>query len=167
LVPDLKRVIPGREPLPWPNPPAILQEWAYGPAPVGDLDLLTTEHAHELLWSVFTGEPFTRVLNVLNTKGFVHDLPPNACVETVVTVAGMSVSAEPIVLPTAILSLVQRWTAIHELSIRAGRDCDYEAALQALALDPHVREADSIPELLDDLIAAMKPWLPGTWTRRR
>ena len=30
-----------------------------GPEPVGDLHLMTTEHAHELLYAIFTGEPYT------------------------------------------------------------------------------------------------------------
>ena len=58
--------------------PQIIHDWAYGPEKVGDLHLLTSEHAHELMWSIFSGEPFTRVLNVLNTEEYMQGLPKNA-----------------------------------------------------------------------------------------
>jgi alpha-galactosidase len=73
----LKRVIPGRQPFGRREPHPILHEWAYGPEPVGDMHLLTNEHAHELMWAHFTGEPYTRVLNVLN--GACSVVPRSAC----------------------------------------------------------------------------------------
>ena len=160
---SLKKVKPGREPLPWRQPHPILLEWAYGPEPVGDLHLLTTEHAHELLWSVFTGEPFSRILNVLNTGEYLKGIPKTACVEAMVTVAGSKVTGQQIQLPPAVQSLVHQWTTIHELSIQAAMNCDRDAARQALFLDPHVRELDDIAPLLEDILNATKQWLSPKW----
>ena len=39
------------------------------------MDFLTTEHAHELMWAVLKGKPYTRVVNILN-DGFIAGLPP-------------------------------------------------------------------------------------------
>jgi len=159
----VKRIIPGREPLGRSEPHPILRDWAYGPEGVGDMHLPTNEHAHELLWSHLTGEPYTRVLSVLNNGEYILGLPRDACVETLVTVAGRKATAEPITLPPAVHSLVQRWTTIHELSIQAAMGCDRAAAEQALFLDPHVADLYDIPALLDDFLEYLEPWVPRGW----
>jgi alpha-galactosidase len=158
-----RAVRPGRGPLEWPEPPDILKEWAYGPEPVGDMHLLTSEHAHELMWAYLTAQPFTRVLNVLNTGPFLEGLPETACVEALVTVAGKEITGEPMALPPAAHSLVQRWTTIHDLSIAAATECDRDAARQALFLDPHVRDLYDIEPMLEDMLEATRPWLPEGW----
>lgn len=164
---DLKTIVPGRKPFGRRPCPEIVREWAYGPEPVGDLHLLTTEHAHELLWSCFTGEAFTRVLNLLNTDDngdeLVGGLPKDACVEALVTVSGRKVTGRRIDLPTAVHALVSRWTAIHDLTIRAALECDRDAARQALFLDPHVTDLYDIKPMLEDFLAALEPWLPRRW----
>ncbi|MCJ8332023.1 MAG: hypothetical protein HRT89_21885 [Lentisphaeria bacterium] len=160
---NLKKTEPNRAPKGPRQPHPIILEWTNGPEPVGDLHLLTTEHAHELLWSVFTEKPFTRVLNVLNSGSFIQDLPTDACVEALVTVSGKKVTGTPIKLPPPIHSLVQRWTTIHQLSIDAAMTGDRQLACQALFLDPHVREFDDIEPLLDDLINQSRDWLPDHW----
>ena len=160
---ELKRLIPGREPFGRTVCPQILKDWAYGPDPVGDLHLMTGEHAHELMWAFLTGEPCTRSLNVLNTEGFVRDVDRNACVEIMATVAGHKVTAKPAALPRAALTFVQQWTAIHELSIQAAIHCDRDAARQALIIDPHVGDLYDIAPLLEDILKATRPWLPKKW----
>ncbi len=159
----VKQIMPGRQPFGPVEPPDIVMEWAYGEGPVGDMHLLTTEHAHELLWSCFTGEPYTRALNLLNEGNYVKGLPREACVEVVVTVAGKKVTGKQVALPRAAHSLVQRWTTIHDLSIKAALACDREAAKQALMLDPHVTDIYDIEPMLEDFIVVLEPWLPRGW----
>lgn len=158
--PDHKRII-RRE------CPEILRYWAYGPEPVGDLHLLTDEHAHELLWSVFTGQPFTRVLNILNCGTPLAGIPPDACVEMVTTIAGRVMTAAPVALPPAALALVQRWTSIHDLTIKAALDCDRAAARQALFLDAHTSDMYDIDPLLEEFLRELAEWLPDGWTASR
>jgi len=157
------RIIPGRERFGRRECPEIINYWTYGPEPVGDLHLLTTEHSHELLWSCFTGEPFTRMLNVLNEGEYIKGLPRTACVEAEVTVAGREVTGRQIELPHAVHSLVQRWCTIHDLSIAAALKCDRDAARQALFLDPHVTDMYDIAPMLEDMLSALREWLPGGW----
>ena len=159
----LKRVIPGREPFGRTPCPQILQDWAYGPEAVGDLQLMTEEHAHEAMWAFLTKEPYTRSLNVLNTDGFVEDLPKTACVEVMATIRGRRVQAKPVRLPTAAHAVVSQWVAIHDLSIQAAVHCDRDAARQALFLDPHVGDFYDIDPMLEDMLTALKPWLPTKW----
>jgi len=124
---------------------------------------MTTEHAHELLWSYFTGEPFTRALNLLNRGPYLKGIPEEACVEVIVTTAGDRVTGKQVELPTAAHSLVQRWVSIHELSIKAAMECDRDAARQALFLDPHVTDMYDIEPMLEDFLTTLEPWLPRGW----
>jgi len=156
-------ITPGRGPHGRRKCPEIIHYWTYGPEPVGDLHLLTTEHAHELLWAHFTGEPYTRVLNILNSGEFIKDIPRDACVEVLATVKGPKITAEQVVLPTAVHTHVQRWCAIHDLSIRAALSCDRQLAQQALMIDPFMRDFYDIEPLLEDFLAALEPWLPRGW----
>jgi len=159
----VKKIVPGRGLFGPAEPPEIIMEWAYGPEPVGDLHLMTTEHAHELLWSYFTGEPFTRALNLLNRGPYLKGIPEEACVEVIVTTAGDRVTGKQVELPTAAHSLVQRWVSIHELSIKAAMECDRDAARQALFLDPHVTDMYDIEPMLEDFLTTLEPWLPRGW----
>lgn len=159
----LKRVIPGRVAFERTPCPKIIQDWAYGPEPVGDLHLLTEEHAHEAMWAFLMKEPCTRSLNVLNTEGFVAGLPATACVEVMATVCGRRVRAKPVRLPPAAAAVVSQWVAIHDLSIQSAVTCDRDAARQALFLDPHVGDFYDITPLLDDMLQALRPWLAPAW----
>lgn len=159
----LRKIRPGREPFGRRQCPPIIHEWAYGPEPVGDLDLLTSEHAHELLWSYFTGEPYTRALNLLNTGEYLKGLPKEACVEAMVTVAGKQVTGKQVQLPPAVHSLVQRWVTIHGLTIQAALHYDREAARQALFLDAQVPDMYDIEPMLEDFLTTLEPWLPRGW----
>lgn len=156
-------VKPGRPPHGRRKCPEIIHYWTYGPEPVGDLHLLTTEHAHELLWAHFTGEPYTRVLNVLNKGEFIRNIPKDACVEVLATVKGSRISADPIELPTAVHAHVQRWCAIHDLNIRAALTCDRQLAKQALMLDPFMKDFYDIDPLLEEFLTCLEPWLPRGW----
>lgn len=156
LIPGRKRF--GRKPC-----PDIIHKWTYGADPVGDLDLLTTEHSHELLWSYFTGEPYTRGLNVMNDGEYIKGLPKDACVEVMTTVTGKNVTAPQVELPPAIHATVLNWVTIHDLSIKAALNRDRQAAKQALFLDPQVHDFYDIEPLLEDMLKATEEWLPKGW----
>lgn len=159
----LGTILPGRPAFGRKDCPPIIHEWAYGSEPVGDLHLLTSEHAHEVMWAYLTGEPYTRILNLVNTGEYLKGIPKTACVEAMVTVAGRKVTGKQITLPPAVQSLVYNWTAIHELSIQAAVNCDRDAARQALFLDPHVGDMYDIKPMLEDMLQALRPWLSGKW----
>jgi alpha-galactosidase len=159
----IQKIIPGRKPFGLRPLPQIINDWAYGPQPVGDLQFLTGEHAHELMWSFLTGESFTRVLNLLNDKQYIANLPKDACVEALVTVKGRKVTGKTLTLPPAVHALVTDWSTIHDLSIKAAMNCDRQAAMQALFLDPHVKDMYDIEPLLEDILQATRQWLPEKW----
>jgi alpha-galactosidase len=159
----IKQLQPARQTLGRTPCPPIIEEWAYGAQGPQDLDRLTEEHAHELLWAIFTGEPYTRVVNILNRDCGINDIERDACVEVKATIAGRNVVGTRTTLPPAVHSLVQRWTTIHELSIRAAIDCNREAAHQALLLDPHVTDIYDIESLFSEFLRVLAPHLPTGW----
>jgi alpha-galactosidase len=159
----IQKIVPGRKPFGLRPLPKIIEDWAHGPRPVGDLQFLTTEHSHELMWSFLTGESYTRVLNLLNDKQYIANLPKDACVEALVTVQGRKVTGKTLTLPPAVHAIVTDWTTIHDLAIKAAMNCDRQAAMQALFLDPHVRDMYDIEPLLEDMLQATRPWLPEGW----
>jgi len=167
LRPHLKKIVPGRPRYGRKEFPEILNYWTYGPEPVGDLHLLTSEHAHELLWAGFTDTPFRRSLNVLNSGEYVRGISRDACVEIVATVQGRKVTANQVTLPPAVHALMTTWTTIHDLSIKAAMECDRDAARQALFLDPHVRDLYDIDGILDDFVEALQEWLPAGWKQKK
>ena len=158
----LRRVIPGRTKFIRRECPEIIRRWTYD-EPAGDLDLQTTEHAHEILYAYFTGTPYTRVLNVLNRGQLIRGLPEDACVEALVTLDGKTITGPSLTLPPVAHALVNDWSTIHHLSIQAALSCDRDAARQALFLDPHVRDCYDITPLLEDLLTATREWLPAGW----
>jgi alpha-galactosidase len=154
-----KKISADRKPLGPSQPNELLVKWAYGPGPVEDMDFLTTEHAHELMWAVIKGKPTTRVVNILN-DGFIAGLPRTACVEVMVKVTKKGYEGKELVLPTACTALLAQWTAVHELSIQAALHGDREAARQALFLDPHVADMYDIDGILGDFVERLGKWLP-------
>lgn len=142
------------------EPPEIIRKWACGDGPVEDMEMLTTEFAHELMWAVIKGDPDRRVVNILN-KGAIAGVGDDACVEIWATVTKKGERREKITLPTACTALVQNWTAIHELTYRAALDGDRAAAREALVLDPHLRSIRDIDPMLDDFVKRLGRWMPN------
>ncbi len=147
------------------KPPEVIMKWAYGDGPVEDMAFLTTEHAHELMWAVLKGKPYTRVVNLLN-DGYIEGLPKNACVEVNVTVRKDGYKGKPMKMPTACLSLLQRWTSVHELSYAAAAG-SWEAARQALFLDPQMADMYDIEPMLEDFAERLGRWMPQFVKARR
>ncbi|MCD6406230.1 MAG: hypothetical protein J7M19_10420, partial [Planctomycetes bacterium] len=155
----VKKIRKNRKPFPAVKEPSkAFLEWAYGPGPVEDMALMTTEHAHELMWAVLKGRSTRRVVNILN-NGTIPGIRDDACVEMWATVTRKGYRREKAVLPTACLALLANWTAIHELTYKAALEGDAEAARQALFLDPHVVDKDDIDSLLADFADRLSPWL--------
>jgi alpha-galactosidase/6-phospho-beta-glucosidase family protein len=168
----VKQIKKGRKPFkPTKTPPAVITKWAYGDGPVEDMNMLTTEFAHELIWAVIKGDPNRRVVNTLN-KGAIAGVADDACVEIWATITKKGERRERVELPAACRALLQQWTTIHELSYRAAIDGDWQAARGALALDPHVRDMNIIDDMLGDFVKRLGRWMrnfkkPAARKRRR
>lgn len=99
-------------------------------------------------------------MNVLN-YGANADLPDNASIERncVIDKDG----AHPIHIgrtPLKIRGLLQNVKAYEQLTIEAAVTGDYDCALQALAIHPLVGSATVAKQILDDILAENREYLP-------
>jgi alpha-galactosidase len=99
----------------------------------------------------------------LPNRGQVPDLPEGAVVET--NAAFRQDRVTPLTapfLPDALAAHLQRIAAVQQLTLAAGRTCDFDLALQAMLLDPlcHVG-TDTAATMLRELLAANAAFLPG------
>jgi alpha-galactosidase len=144
----------------------ILDDWAYSPKPVPDMDRYSGEDAHSVLISLVLDDRKQHIVNIPN-DGAIAGLPQHACVEVHARVGRKGCKPKPVQLPQAVLGILQPRVAEHDLNLRAAVEGDRDLALQALHLDPLVKDFDTIPALLDDLLAANRRWLPQFKPPRR
>ena len=139
------------------RPPEILMKWAYGPGPVEDMDFMTTEHAHELMWAVLKGKPYTRVVNILN-DGFIAGLPKrlrrserHRHEKRLQRQRAHDAHRVPCAPPAVDLH--------PRAELRRG-ERRLAAARQALFLDPLVPDMYDIEPMLNDFADRLGKWMP-------
>jgi len=101
--------------------------------------------------------------HVVNTRNgsACPDLAPEAVMELSCLVGAQGAAPRPVgPLPLAVRGLVQAVKAYEELTIKAGAEGDRTAALQALLAHPLVPSLPVARQLLDELLAAHREYLP-------
>ena len=105
------------------------------------------------------GPPVEDNLNVPNI-GQIPQLPPGAVVETrgVLDATGFRPLASP--MPPAIEAVVRPHVLRQELTVEAGLEGNFGKALAALQSDPLAGHLDRVEDMLGQLMAGTKKWLP-------
>ena len=101
-----------------------------------------------------------QTVNILN-NGTIKDLPDNAVIERNCIIDGQG--AHPLNVgfaPLKIRGLLQVVKAYEQLTVEAGVNGDYDAALQALTIHPLVHSSNVAIKLLHDIIHENKDYLP-------
>ncbi|KXG78433.1 putative 6-phospho-beta-glucosidase [Fervidicola ferrireducens] len=116
--------------------------------------------ACNLISSIVNNKKDIQVVNVKN-NGTILDLPENVVIETncVIDKDG----AHPLSIgrvPARIRGLMQVVKAYEELTIEAGVNGDYNAALQALTIHPLVPSTGIAKKILDNILAENRDYLP-------
>lgn len=137
---------------------AKVRAWLAGetPLPAGRSE----EEVVDVIRALATGRPHTIVANLPN-QGQIDNLPREAVVETraVVMANGIApVGVGP--LPTGLLATVQNHVANQELIVAAALTGDRALVNQAFLGDPLVRNMETAPRLVDELIEANSAYLP-------
>ena len=107
----------------------------------------------------------THVLNVPH-RGAVPGWPEDWVLEMPCRVNAQGIQplrAEP--LPDACFGLLAQVKAYERLTVKAAVDGDRDAAYQALLAHPLGATADKIGEVLEDLLATHRQYLPQFWTQ--
>ncbi len=122
------------------------------------------EYASHIMEAMVTGVPYKIGGNVLNRRGLIENLPPEACVEVPCLVDGSGVS--PCYagrLPVQLAAMNMTHVNVHLLTMEAARTKRREHIYHAAMLEPHTAaelSLDDIRAMVDDLIEAHGDWLP-------
>ena len=123
----------------------------------------SNEYASHIMESVVTNTPYKIGGNVIN-KGFITNLPADACVEVPCLVDGKGVHGTYVgALPVQCAAMNMTNINVQLLTIEAARTRKLEHIYQAAMLDPHTASElsiDDIKNMVDDLIVAHGDYLP-------
>jgi len=136
--------------------------------PVGQMELTedfmrpSTELAVPIICDIeFNRGCFRPAVNVINTEGFIPNLPAHAVVEVPATADSSGIhplTVQPVIEPIAAFMRTQY--SIHALVTEAFKTGSKKLLLQALLLDPVVNSISGAQGLLDDMLELQKDYLP-------
>jgi len=129
----------------------LLSNWAYSPDPVPDMDKFSGEDAHSIIISLVTDDRRKHVLNILN-DGCVPGLPETCCVEVLGRVGRNRIEPFQTNLREPLVEMLRPIAVEQDMTVRAAVTGDKQLALEALHFDPLVKDFDTIPQMLDELI---------------
>jgi alpha-galactosidase len=123
----------------------------------------SSEYASRIMAAELTGAPIVVNGNVAN-RGYIENLPQEACVEVPCLVDHNGVQPVPVGrLPAQLAALMQTNINVQELTVEALVTGRKDHVRHAAMLDPHTAaelSLDEIATLVDDLLAAHDGWLP-------
>lgn len=124
---------------------------------------VSKEFAAKIVNAMVNNNPYIIHGNVIN-KGFITNLPNDACVEVKCLVDGTGINPCYIGdLPEQCACLNRTNINVQNMTIQAARERKKELVYMAAYLDPHTSSElslDHIKALCDDLFEAHKDWLP-------
>ena len=124
---------------------------------------LSREFAAHIMEAMITDQPYRLHGNVLN-KGFITNLPENACVEVPCMVDRTGIHPVFVgALPEQCAALNRTNINVQNLVIEAAHERSKEKVYMAAYLDPHMMSElslDDIKSLCDDMFAAHGSWIP-------
>ena len=145
-----------------------IEEWNSRKKSLLEGDSLIHEKTHEygadIINAVVTDSPYRFHGNILNTRGYISNLPGEAIVEIPCLadrngIQGVFAGS----LPVQCAALNQTNINVHLMTIEAALTRKKEAVYQAALLDPHTSaelNPEKIVALCDEMLAAHKNWLP-------
>lgn len=140
----------------------LLEKWAYGKAPVPDMDRLSSEHIHDIIHGLEGQRKHMSITNLhLNVpnRGSVPNLPDDAVLELTVKIDAKGVrGVKNPPLDVFKLGVMAPLVAVNELATEAAVKRDKKAFLKALHLDPLVYDFDTIPEMAEELWEVNRPF---------
>lgn len=124
----------------------------------------TSEGALEIIENIQKDSNFYwEAVNLPNT-GQISNLPLGAIVETPGLVSATGVTGVPVEdMPEGIAELLRREITVSHLTVDSVVTGDRNLALQALLLDPVVRDIDVAGMVLDDYLTTYREHLPTFW----
>jgi len=154
------RQVPLEEP---PSTGASLEDYATGKVPLTDDYLLAScEMAVPVVCDVeFNRGRFRPAVNVINTEGYIENLPRNAAIEVPAIVDAQGIHPLKVgSLPEPFAAFIRTQCTIHDLVTEAYRTRSKKLLLQALLLDPVVNGITAAEKMLDEMLELQKEYIP-------
>jgi alpha-galactosidase len=128
---------------------------------------LPTERTHEygsyIIEAIETNRP-ARINGNVPNRDLIPNLPPGCCVEVPCLVDGNGIQPTPVDnYPPQLAALNRTNINVQELIVHAALTGDTEAIHHAVMLDPLTAAVCTLPQIhdmVDELLAAQKQWLP-------
>ncbi len=140
-----------------------LEDYASGEAP---LDSLVLKPSGEMTVPIIADilldhHAYRPAVNVLNTEGYIANVPRSAAIEIPAVVDARGLHPQSVgELPETFAAFVRTQFSIIELVTEAYRTRSKKLLLQALLLDPCVNSIAAAEQLLDEMLALQKDYLP-------
>ena len=129
----------------------------------GKLEPRSKEYCSYILEAMETGVPFKLNGNVIN-RGYIKNLPDNACVEIPVFVDKMGMHPTVVgELPAHLAAMNQSNISVQSLAADGAYNADPEQVFWAIAMDPltsSVLNLREIRNMVADMFEAQAKWLP-------
>ncbi len=123
-----------------------------------------SEGALEVIVAMLTNQNLDWEAANLPNQGQISNLPQDAIVETPAKINADGAAGIPVgELPAGIAELIRREITISHLTVDAVVKGDRRLALQALLLDPVIRDIETAKMILDDYLETYRDHLPTFW----
>ena len=135
-----------------------------GEKSIAPLREVRSEGAVEIIENIAAGGEHIHLAVNLPNRGYITNLPDGAIVEVPGVVNGLGVQGVGVgTLPEPIAELLRREITVVRLTVDAAVHGDRQAALQALLLDPVIRDVDVAEQILEDYLTTYRDLLPQFW----
>ena len=123
-----------------------------------------SEGALEVIENIVQDSNFVwEAVNIPN-RGQIENLPEGAIIELPGLLSARGATGIPVgPLPEGIAELLRREITVSHLTVDAVVEGDRKLALQALLLDPVIRDLDTGQNVLDDYLSTYREYLPSFW----
>jgi alpha-galactosidase len=122
------------------------------------------DYGSSVIEAIVTGQPFQLNGNVMNTPGYIENLPHDCCVEVPIFVDKNGIQPTYVgKLPTQLAALNMMNINVQLMASEAALEGDPEKLMMACAFDPLTSAVLSLQEIRDmasEMLEAEREWLP-------
>ncbi len=143
------------------NSKELLKKWISRVEDPWDMDKPSGEEAHNIMMSIIRNKgDINPAVNILN-NGSVSNLPDDYCLEIPAVFGQFGYKALSLgALSRPVAEVVGRMGAIHKLTADSAMTGDRKLAMQALMLDPLLKDFKNAEVLLEEMLTKQKQYLP-------
>ena len=141
----------------------ILDFYSYYRNYLGSVAPAIKDELHErlvpIMEATITGIEYEEAAVNIPNDGYLENLPDWMVVEVPANISSDGPCGIAVYLPAGVRGMLTNQIGIHDMTANAVLEQSRDLVVQALLVDPVVTKANSIPNLVDHMIAEQSPWL--------